>query len=374
MKSIFTDKLFILSPEQYPEKRFMQRRAGGGVGRSRAAGLSRALTTLLCLGIFVGFFAAGCVPEQVASVNGSTVPTMMPAASEAVAETIKPVPDQDLIFQNVAEIIGLVFQDTVSPADMRLSDESWGCTVEVHGNNTDEPAYYAYVNRETSEVEHVVMSDYADLPLTDAQRAEAEGYDMFRPKTIVDEIALEWSCAPVARELVERVFANGRTILETPSTFSMTDIGMEPRVQVGINVHMDTGACYVVTMIWPQLTVSEFSIYPLGWESCVYGYTDASEAKSYKPLGNHMIEKSGETVMFDSISYYYLPTEDRQYYVTPAYRYDYDADYLAGLADTRLGETEAWAKAEAALNTLVPEYSEVPGRFVVEERVHGEGP
>lgn len=317
--------------------------------------------TILCLLLLCVCFVVAC-----SSVSGV-------AESIGNAVTASNVENERAARQNVAHMICLLFDEAADIDDMRVENTSvrW-YAVYVDSPETTNYAYAAYVDRESGTVLHVKKSDEL-LPLTDEQRIEAAQYDYYGEKNIVDTTALDWACSALARSLVENTVANGRKVLETQLSFTLSDNVMEPAMEVGINVHMDKGASYTVTYRWPQMALEQFSIYPLGWEACVYGYYDSSEADGRKPLGERLYPRSDQPLEFDGVSYVRQQIVSNHYWITAIYRYDFNADDMAGLNDCRLGEAEAWAKAENALFALVPEYQNAPERFTVDACAHGEG-
>jgi hypothetical protein len=160
-------------------------------------------------------------------------------------------------------------------------DEAW-CT--VYANHTDDGRYdyYTMVDTQTGEIMRVSMND-GNLAFTDEQREAAIAFDLLNgPGSDVQKVVD--ACTPIAQELVERVFADGRTVTQTQFASIINDSEVNAVQFVSISIRMDEGACYAVTVAWPQTEVFSVSVYPLGWHSCIYGYYDPAEADEYEPL------------------------------------------------------------------------------------------
>ena len=125
--------------------------------------------------------------------------------------------------------------------------------------------------------------NYDMLTLTDEQRQAAETYGTTTTDG-ADVRQLTDDCAPLAKELIERVFADGRTVTQTWFGSAMTDEELGPMQLVAVRVRMDTGTCYTVTVAWPQMEAFSVTAYPLGWHTCICGYDDPAEADGYPPL------------------------------------------------------------------------------------------
>ena len=75
-------------------------------------------------------------------------------------------------------------------------------------------------------------------------------------------------------EIMEDSFVDGRQVAYgTPDLFALD-----------AKIHMRDGASYVVQYLMPSERISSFSIYPLGWHSAMWGYTDPAEEKEYPSL------------------------------------------------------------------------------------------
>ena len=174
---------------------------------------------------------------------------------------------------NTFDVIQQVFGENVEISKFTYEKKSDDFDI-VYVDGKDNPTYYAYTDHITGTVEHVAKG-YDAFTLSSEQKQIAEDYNIklqegdFKLSDQRDSIVN--TCTPIAIELVEREFANGRTVLETQNGFIMTDSEIEPTQRVGISLHMSEGDCYTITIIWPQLEVVEFSFYPQGWHSCVQG-------------------------------------------------------------------------------------------------------
>lgn len=179
--------------------------------------------------------------------------------------------------ENIVSTIQQVFGE-----EMDLSEFSYAKGDEdsdfVYAGKKERPSYYGYTDPDTGAVQHI-SKNYSAANLTEEQREEAGGYaamlmagDLGQGATRneVNETIVN-ACTPVAIELIERTFANGRTVKETRTGFVMTDSVLDPCFTTGILLRMSKGECYTVTVLWPQLEVVEVSFYPKGWRSCLRG-------------------------------------------------------------------------------------------------------
>jgi hypothetical protein len=200
------------------------------------------------------------------------------------ADAAEPAIDRQTAMQNASERIEDVFSTSVDAEQLSVKggQDDW-YTVDVDRADGEGFDYYAYVDQTTGEVLHV-SRNFDSLTLTDEQRETAEEYAARNAAGETNYTELLDDCTPVAQAFVERVFANGRTVTQTALSFASSDDEIEPTQQVGVCVRMDEGACYVVTVDWPQMDIFAASVYPLGWHSCIYGYTDPAEADDYPPL------------------------------------------------------------------------------------------
>jgi len=205
------------------------------------------------------------------------------SAATADDEVAQPAISEQAAIQSAAELIEDVFSVTVDTDQMRAESiyEDW-YTVFVDRSDGDGCDYSAFVDNQTGEVLNV-SRNYDSLTLTDEQRETAEAY-LAQSDGAADNGELIDVCTPIAQALVERVFADGRTVTQTEFGSIMTDSEMTPTQEVAICVRMDEGACYTVEVVWPQAEVFSASVYPLGWHSCIYGYDDSDEADEYPPL------------------------------------------------------------------------------------------
>ena len=217
----------------------------------------------------------------VASVGCASIP--LPAATPSTQT------QKERAMINAADIIEKTFGETVTPG--RMTFEEWtGSRDTIYVGEKETVSYYVHTEHATGVVQNV-SRNCDDAPLTEAQRQLAEAYNPFNPanenqtnaESEAQGAAMAEACTPIVRDLIERSFSEGRAILETNLGFCMTDSEIAPLQHVGVRVHMSEGACYTVTVLWPQLTVVELTVYPLGWHSCVYGYFDPLEAVRYPP-------------------------------------------------------------------------------------------
>ena len=191
---------------------------------------------------------------------------------------------------NAANIIEKTFGKTVTPEQMTF--EEWtGGRDTIYVGEKKSFSYCVHTEHATGVVQNV-SRNYDDAPLTEEQRQLAEAYNPFNPanenqtnaESEAQGAAMAEACTPVVLDLIERNFSAGRAILETNLGFCMTDSEMEPLQHVGVRVRMSEGECYTVTVLWPQLTLAELTVYPLGWHSCVYGYFNPWEAVQCPPV------------------------------------------------------------------------------------------
>lgn len=204
------------------------------------------------------------------------------AAKTDDAEAEPAISEQTAI-QNAAGLIEDVFSVTVDTENLHVESiySDW-YTVFVDREDDDGYDYSAFVDKQTGEVLHV-SKNYGNLTITNEQREMAETYNPDGSGATSSEDLIN-DCTPIALALVERVFADGRTITQTQFGSIGSDSETSPTQEVAICVRMDEDACYTITVTWPQLDVFSASVYPLGWHSCIYGYQDPAEADEYPPL------------------------------------------------------------------------------------------
>jgi len=247
----------------------MERRVRGIFAKQKSAKPAKLLALALCFALGAACFTTACRPATAAITTG-----------DEYRES--PISRQTAI-QNAADLIEAVYSVTAD-TDRMYADE-YGedkYTVYMERENEETYDYYAYIDKETGGISQLSKND-DQLTLTREQLETANTYNVLTADES-DMLELASDCMPTARELVERVFANGRTVTQTEFGSIMTDVAIEPMQEVAICVRMDEGACYRVLIVWPQMEVISVSVYPLGWHSCFYGYDDPDEADEYPPL------------------------------------------------------------------------------------------
>lgn len=216
--------------------------------------MKKTLTRIICLSLLVS--SIGCADA------GKT-----PSGES-------PVDVSKTAIENVVDVLYQVFGVELDASEFCCENRGGELDL-VYTGNEDAPSYYGYTDSRTGSVKHIGRH-YDETALTQAQIEEAGDYSAISMAGDWDQIAAQeeaivTACTPVAIELIERVLANGRTVLETQVSFVGTDSVMEPCAEAGISVRMSEGECYTVTVLWPQLEAYELSFYPEGWESCIGG-------------------------------------------------------------------------------------------------------
>lgn len=227
---------------------------------------SSAILKALCFVLGVACFTTACAS----------------ATEEVDEETTAAITEQEAI-QSVAALIENVYSITVDMDRMQIEDYGENeYTVYVEHEDEAIYEYTACVDKETGELLYLSRND-DDLTMTDEQREKVIAFDVLTaPESEIQE--LNDACTPIAQALVERVFADGRTVTQTLFASIMSDSETDATQQVTISVRMSEGTCYAVTVAWPQLEVFSVTAFPLGWHSCIYGYYDSAEADEYPPL------------------------------------------------------------------------------------------
>ncbi|MEL7608404.1 MAG: hypothetical protein AAGU74_02740 [Bacillota bacterium] len=99
----------------------------------------------------------------------------------------------------------------------------------------------------------------------------------------------------VAFNLIHDHFLDGRTIEEIMVDGVQWTFGAYGQpgfdVQLDCKVRMSSGACYTVSVAYPDMSVLTLDVYPLGWDSCLWGYKTAAEQAGRStpaptPVGN----------------------------------------------------------------------------------------
>lgn len=180
--------------------------------------------------------------------------------------------------QNVVLAVHRVFGEELDASQIMYTERSESNGF-VYAGSIDAPSYYGYTAQDTGAVKHVAKH-FEATALTKEQKPEADTYiamlqagdNAEHAMSAEQREAIVTACTPIVTELIEREFANGRTVLESQNSYIWTDSEMESRLQVGTSVHMSEGECYTVTVVWPHLKITEFSFYPDGWDACIQGY------------------------------------------------------------------------------------------------------
>jgi len=223
----------------------------------------------VCLVLSVGCLMTACRQKPAEAADDETVSAAAITEQEAI--------------ESAAELIEDVFSVTVDMDRMQIEDHGED-EYTVYMEHEDEAIYEyaACVDKETGEILYLSRND-DDLTMTDEQREKAIAFDVLTAsESEIQE--LNDACTPIVQALVERVFADGRTVTQTLFASIMSDSETDATQQVTISVRMSEGTCYAVTVVWPQLEVFSVTAFPLGWHSCFYGYQDPAEADEYPPL------------------------------------------------------------------------------------------
>lgn len=223
--------------------------------------------------------AAVCLTLCAACVMTACKTTDVTAANRPA----EPAISEQTAIQTAAGLIEGVFSVTVDTDQMQVADlnEDW-CKVYVNHTENGGYDYYASVDTQTGQIMYVERNG-DNVLLTDEQREKAAAFNLLTaPESDIQDLIAD--CTPIAQALVERVFADGRTITKMQFASIMSDGEINATQQVSISVRMSEGTCYAVAVAWPQMEMLSVTAFPLGWESCYYGYQDPAEADEYPPL------------------------------------------------------------------------------------------
>ncbi len=293
------------------------------LGAVAAIGLSAAL---LLGGIRVSRNARGnqtVLLESAAAQTSSAEVTPAPAATEALAprERADPFAEQhgfsavDVIDENsssptvndidyqyaaslAADMIKTVFGDDLQGETLYSHYYKYegmvGGAYEVFAGSVDyqKARYTCYMDSTTGQIRFVdKLTPESELTKGDTF-ADVDRSLMDAAQRDVERIV--GSVSP----LIEKSFANGRRIEEVMLDGIQWDF-LDPAndVLVDCKIRMSEGECYMARVTYPDIRIVQFNIYPLGWESCLWGYWDPEQADEYPPVAvqESAVEAARET-------------------------------------------------------------------------------
>ena len=131
--------------------------------------------------------------------------------------------------------------------------------VYIGGDSYESCKAFAHVRAYTGEAYRAELR-LSELPMTDAQRAEAERLGATEDEAAANFSGKEGSCMLVANAFIEAHFPQSGEVKSVSYAYSETDSDQFPVFTVGCDVELSGGAVYRVEVAWPQMTVFALSV------------------------------------------------------------------------------------------------------------------